>query len=254
VKCRQRERIAPLHQQGRAAQTARQAGLSHARSAQAGVAEGVLFGVVHHGGKRGVANADGPGGQKPRNGQRFVRAARNDRGAESVLGICRQFGGVREIAAGHDGQQRAEAFLAHDEHFVIRAGQQCGAQPQAAAQMLNFAAAQNRGAARAGVGNVRFQNARLPLPNKRVRRLPVKQTASAREISAAPVSPSPATTSSTSAKRGTARMLWRSGSMKRGVTSLGFTMTAQPATSAGSASSSASSSGKFHGVMLATSG
>lgn len=45
-----------------------------------------------------------------------------------------------------------------------------------------------------------------------------------------------------------------SGSTKRGVTSLGFTITAQPAARAGMASMSDRVSGKFHGLMTPTSG
>ena len=43
------------------------------------------------------------------------------------------------------------------------------------------------------------------------------------------------------------------GSTKRGVTSLGFTSTAQPASSAGIASMKHSETGKFHGLMMPTS-
>ena len=45
-----------------------------------------------------------------------------------------------------------------------------------------------------------------------------------------------------------------SGRMKRGVISLGLTITAHPAASAGIASINASVSGKFHGEMTPTSG
>ena len=53
---------------------------------------------------------------------------------------------------------------------------------------------------------------------------------------------------------GTAAMLRLSGSTNRGVTSLGLTSTAQPASSAGIASINDSVSGKFHGLITPTSG
>jgi hypothetical protein len=61
-------------------------------------------------------------------------------------------------------------------------------------------------------------------------------------------------TSNTRASSGTERMMARNGAAKRGVTSLGFTSTAQPASSAGTESISDSAIGKFHGLITPTSG
>ena len=49
-------------------------------------------------------------------------------------------------------------------------------------------------------------------------------------------------------------MLCIAGIAKRGVTSLGFTNTAQPASNAGTASMKQSATGKFQGLMTPTSG
>jgi hypothetical protein len=82
--------------------------------------------------------------------------------------------------------------------------------------------------------------------------LPVKQTTSERRTRASPVSRAPGSTASTAASSGTASIERRTGSTKRGVISLGFTSTAQPASSAGIASMKHSDSGKFHGLMMPT--
>ena len=79
--------------------------------------------------------------------------------------------------------------------------------------------------------------------------LPVKQTTSATATSARPVSAPPVTRANTDASSGTRCSARCRGTMKRGVTSLGFTSTAQPAASAGTASISDSVTGKFQGLM-----
>lgn len=83
---------------------------------------------------------------------------------------------------------------------------------------------------------------------------PVKHTASTWSTRAAPTSAPPSTRPTTAASSGTASRLRRSGPRKRGVTSLGLTIAAQPAASAGSRSIVPSRSGKFHGLMTPTRG
>ena len=83
--------------------------------------------------------------------------------------------------------------------------------------------------------------------------LPVNASASTLSIMAAPVLPSPAIHWKTPASSGTSARDFCNGLMKRGVTSLGFTSTAQPAINAGIESSIDSRSGKFHGLITPTS-
>ena len=83
---------------------------------------------------------------------------------------------------------------------------------------------------------------------------PVKQTMSTAWMSCWPVCPSPVMKVNTPASSGTALMVSISGSMNRGATSLGLTITALPANSAGTGSRQDSISGPFHGLITPTSG
>ena len=69
-----------------------------------------------------------------------------------------------------------------------------------------------------------------------------------------PVRPSPVMIVKTRASSGTARIVSSNGSTNRGATSLGFTITALPANSAGTGSRQDSISGPFHGLITPTSG
>ena len=84
--------------------------------------------------------------------------------------------------------------------------------------------------------------------------LPVKHTASTWSPIAEPVSLAPSTIVRTASSSGTSDIIWRKGSAKRGVTSLGLIITAHPANNAGIASMSAKVSGKFHGLIIPTKG
>ena len=83
---------------------------------------------------------------------------------------------------------------------------------------------------------------------------PVKQSMSTCRMSCWPVWPSPAMNVNTSASSGTARIVSISGSMNRGATSDGLTITAEPANRAGTGSRQDSISGPFHGEITPTSG
>ena len=87
-----------------------------------------------------------------------------------------------------------------------------------------------------------------------MRTLPVQTTASTCSMSSAPVLPGPSTMRVTAAIAGTWLKICCSGRVYRGVTSLGFKITAAPARSAGSVSIIDRISGKFHGAITPTSG
>ena len=83
--------------------------------------------------------------------------------------------------------------------------------------------------------------------------LPVKQTKSTCGIMAWPTSAAPSTVPNRSRSTGTRSIERANGARKRGVTSLGLIITAQPAASAGIASMQPSSNGKFQGLITPTS-
>jgi len=97
------------------------------------------------------------------------------------------------------------------------------------------------------------RNAAASATLRPVATLPVKQILSTRSIRAAPVSPAPSMNASTSRRPSTAWMVRISGRRNLGAISLGLTMAAHPATSAGIVSRVDRSSGKFQGLMMPTS-
>ena len=90
--------------------------------------------------------------------------------------------------------------------------------------------------------------------NRPVSTLPVKQIKSTSSIKSAPVCPAPSTKFKTSRNCGIVFRVVIKGATKRGVISLGLTMTAQPANKAGIVSIVDNNRGKFQGLITPTRG